>query len=383
MKVLVYVSKQVAKAAQNTLFIASLKKTLGHEITFTECPKWGMRSKTLRNYQLIHVFGCTDFHAAMLIRKAYSLRIPTLLSPLGDLHTWNPANTTIRHLFYIKRMLQRCAAIHVTSLWEQRTMENNIHLSRLFLVKNPATTAAISPEECGKMIFHLYHKVLDSNVYPLVDDDILFALGNLLQAAVDDDMLITPEWKAETRHEVMSLTERQWRLLQLYAHDENVESLFQSGITALNIERQTININEIERFDNLFELYQGTIPVDKLLWGSLLLKDKLNTILIPDDKEERKLCYYFLNLKHLVTEQKVSIRHLIELYRLLRFSNFDEDRLATILKELSILVFAARIISLLQYLFNLPDGFCPFKGRDDRQTQNLLQYITKTNTKLS
>ena len=99
----------------------------------------------------------------------------------------------------------------------------------------------------------------------------------------------------------------------------------------------------------------------------------------PRNEKEQRLCVIFLNVKHLYDKNRLNRRHLAELHNTIRFEEYDEYSLESMLTDLGILKFASRIMAILQESYLLPPGYQPLAARRDRQTNAIKKKLFKSN----
>ena len=78
-----------------------------------------------------------------------------------------------------------------------------------------------------------------------------------------------------------------------------------------------------------------------------------------------------LNVKHEIVHNSISQRHLIELYKALKTTYYDEDTLNVILLRMGALQDTARLMQLLKDYYNLEEGFMPMEPLDDDITRKI------------
>ena len=84
-----------------------------------------------------------------------------------------------------------------------------------------------------------------------------------------------------------------------------------------------------------------------------------------------------LNIRYHLRANTLSMRHIADLYDVIRYEDYDEDRLVKVLKRVRTNKLATRLLQLeTEYLY-LTEGFLPLPPLDDNGTQairNILLY---------
>ena len=84
-----------------------------------------------------------------------------------------------------------------------------------------------------------------------------------------------------------------------------------------------------------------------------------------------------LNIRSMLRQKTISMRHLLDFYREIRYQSYDEEELSLMLKQLGYYKFASRLIFILQDVIGLTEGFTPIEPTDDHETDQLRKKITK------
>jgi hypothetical protein len=74
----------------------------------------------------------------------------------------------------------------------------------------------------------------------------------------------------------------------------------------------------------------------------------------------------------------MSVRHLADLYEVIKYLDYDEDRLVTITKELKMRKFLRRMLQVLADKVYLEEGFQPDGPVNDRTTRKIESRIFST-----
>jgi hypothetical protein len=115
----------------------------------------------------------------------------------------------------------------------------------------------------------------------------------------------------------------------------------------------------------------------RLYSKSRILGRKIDDLTSDQGDEEKQICIMIHNIKFEIRKGVVSFRHLIDLYKAIKFKDYDEDKLADILKQTHIFKFASRIVFILKDVIGLTEGYMPIPATDDKTTDKLRKIITK------
>lgn len=84
-----------------------------------------------------------------------------------------------------------------------------------------------------------------------------------------------------------------------------------------------------------------------------------------------KIIKMFVNVRYEIVHNTISQRHLVELYRELKTTDYDEDTVNVILQRMGIFPDTARLMQLLKDFYMLEEGFMPMYPLDDSVTKNI------------
>ena len=149
------------------------------------------------------------------------------------------------------------------------------------------------------------------------------------------------------------------------------------GLVRLQHPLPDISIEHIDRFPTSLSIPTGHLEREQVFTGSLFTRNCLDDFTEEDGETERMICTMMLNLKYEISHRNVSMRHLIDLFELIRFENYNEDGLTKMLRHLRIKKFASRLLFVMKDILGLTEGFMPIEAVDDKVTDRLRKLITK------
>lgn len=334
--------------------------------------------ETLSSFSLLHVFGCWDRSAAHLLLKAEAHNLPAVYSPLGGLQPWIlKRQSGVRSISWQKQMTQRASAVHLCGKLEAETFGKLGWNKRIAIIKNPIFTAEITPEEMARQMKALYRKVQDSNATRLLTAQAQQVIGPLLQLGVDEFVLRKKQHCEELKQNALLLTEEDWRMISIYASDEQVFDIISNGLARLSLDITLTSVDELERFPRKQKYAIGPLKGDTLLSRNILMKGKVHDYVSNDEVNEKMFCIQVANLKYEMEHHSAPLLHLVDIYRTLRFCDMDEVRVLEILNIMGMETFASHLMTIERIVLGLTEGFMPINQKEDKQSSNLLKIITK------
>lgn len=330
------------------------------------------------DYDLIHIFGCWSISACQLAGKAYAQRTPYVLTPLGTLQPWENERHRRTLLYKHQHILtNRASAVHVCGQLEQTTFQKLEWNHRIALIKNPVLTSLSTFEDTAALLLRLYRKVIDSNARILINHDTQQLLGMLLQIGLDEMALNDANHRKEVAESLSQLSDEQWRRTLIYAAEERVTDILFTALQRLGIDRPSIDIASVDRFESKIAYTKGNLRSDVLLSRNLLLRNKVKDVFTEHGKTEQGVCLQLLNFHYELSRHTAPLLHLANIYHTMRYTDMDEDDVSNMTKELDISDFGEHLMAILNDFLGLTEGFMPFSIRDDRQSQRLSTAITK------
>lgn len=328
---------------------------------------------------IIHIHGCWDRSLWDVTQIAKAADVPLVLSPHGALE---PA---ILKTFFLTRRLPRLVAYQYRTalnadvlLSSTKTEEENLRdllwNRHIAVIPDPRLTPGVNYGEVSESLLALYRKTIDSTChYRSLEETEKEVVKALLRegTAHTDEPVQTPE---ETVAAMLQLSDKAWRKLLIIAHDNHVENTFSDGAVRLGIKIPMIDMQHIDRFDHLTKDVPTTLPTDKLLYLNPLQKSKLNDI---EDAKVKRLVILLLNTRHLVGKEDVNLGHLAQLYKYMKYENYDEDIFTESLKPFRLKSFVERTEMVLNHFFGLTEGFMPIPACTLKQAQPLIDKTTK------
>jgi hypothetical protein len=232
----------------------------------------------------------------------------------------------------------------------------------------------ISYEQMAKTMLVFYQKVIDSRYFKLMTAVEKEAVSSLLRIGKEKNMIRNPL----TSEQILNLRDInpiQWRRIMLYADDEYIRNIIDEGISRMQLTIPTIDAASIDRFTRRKKKSSEPLERKELLSKKSSLKDKLKWETEGVDEVIKTICIMLLNIKFHLQKRTLSMYHLTELYEVLKYEDYDEDKLQEVLKYMKIKDLASRLIQVLSETVLLEEGFMPLAPLDDKKTHRIKQLI--------
>ena len=313
-----------------------------------------------QHYDILHIHGCWSVQYAKAVSYARQLGTRITISPHGELEPWILKNRQWQEkmpktLLYQRQTIQDAYAVIVMGTMERQSLEKLGWNPRIETIRNTLITHSITPAEMTSQLMRVYRKVMDSDVYHLMNDNTRHALLLLLKAASSQH----PQWLHG--EEFPQLSRDEWRQLFIYGRHEQLDRVIIQGVRVLGIKEPLIDVSDVQSY--FPESYQSVKTIAESIGNKFV-------------NENKRLLATFKFLHRMQTAQQMSMAHLIELTREIREHDIDEEQLAEILEEEKLLVFVQRLMAVLGSFGLLEEGMMPVEELDDKQAERISQNIT-------
>ena len=329
------------------------------------------------NPDIIHIHGCWNLSAYRVQHWATLRRHAVVLSLHNDMQPWRVRRHFWLHklpllILYQRQAIKSADAIHVFSHSEYQRMERMKWNTRLALVRNSTLSEQYSTEQMTDEWMAFYQKVIDSNSFRLMTDKDRALESEMLHYAITNNTVTTaPVIPADSMRKIL-----------IHASDEGILDIVRKGAALMQQNTDALVIDHIERFPQQLKKETGTLENEKIMPKRRLMKTKFHN-LQQDEKPsdtEQQLIVMLINIQHELKHRRLPRRHLMEFYQMLRFTEYDEDKLQRMAKQLNIQKFAARLMQILHETFYLEEGFMPIPPVDDKRTNKLRKSLLQSNT---
>lgn len=339
---------------------------------------------------IIHIHSLSNIWAWIVFRWAMEERRPVVLSTYKYFFDWNFSHRYLSiklpaMLFAFRKMLKGTVAIHAVTEQEKVKMNRlpfvgeSLDNKIVFIPSSSMSGSGIDCTIVSSMMVNLYRQVADSKPFWLMTDDDIRIENSLLQygaCLADSDkygMKLSDAF-GRISEELHNLPKEDHRRIQLHCYDQGVLPLFAIAVQSWNPDYKILDPDKIARFTKpqkieYLETTRAWIRVSRT-------KQMFDSY--PQSRVEKKICIMLLNVKHLIDKRKLSRKNLADLYSVLRFEEYDEYKLESMLDDIGMKKFASRIFCVMNATMNLSEGFIPFEMKNDRKTKNILINLFKS-----
>lgn len=320
--------------------------------------------------KVVIIDGCRSLKAWRTARRCRRLDKPYILAPRRQLEPWHIARCPLRRLPLLlvqHSLIRNAKAIRAVTEQERR----NLLRLTVFGVANSdvaepwnanvVAVGARSPlsypvARQEYSLDNLLRKVVDTHPFLCMSPDETAAENRLLRVAIDsrhgnNDTMSTRDLPA--------VSDETLRKIRLHAIDEGVAHLIDGTAEAATI----------DRFAKTTKKNTSPLTRDSALTMPLHLEE------VSDEEkataDDTLVCTMLLNLRFEIRRGTASKRHLTDVYELLRYTDYDEDRVARMLGRLHMQRFTRRLLAILDDALGLTEGFMPLPPLDDDGTRRL------------
>ena len=327
---------------------------------------------------IVHIHGCLSLQSSLFMKMCEKHNIPVLLTTGKRFSPWHVreglmAKHILRYLFYQHHMLREACAIHVLNWQENRTLMN-IGLLPAFkskksvngnvsVVHNYNVKPDMSVVTMAQNMLRLYGKVADSNPFMLMSENDCRCEDLLLCAGIASeglDFIITEANIAL----LSSLRQESIRYIILHSKDEGIYHYVVKGAERFGLTLPVIETETLERFKS----HYACMPVEP--GEDSFIMEQIN-----DDETltsaERDVCKAIINTWRKYRRRCLSRADMASLYRLLRFTDYDEVVLSHALKRIRYQKRAARLLDVLGKRYGLDEGFMFMPPLNDKVTTRM------------
>jgi len=333
------------------------------------------------NPDIIHIHACWDYLAAKRAQWAVKKGYAVVLSTHGGLNEPIRSNEQrirkfIKQMMYQQKTVHQVDAMLVTNEKERQMALTLGWQKRIDVIPNSLLNSSISASEMAEQTILYYNKVLDTRyqvAMSSMENDAVYSLLHVGLARETTHNLLPSDQLLNLR----SLNPAQWRRILLYSDDENIREIIDDAISRLQLNAPNIETSTIQRFALVLPKERNPLNQQKIVGTKPLTRQRLNDNINSDETIVRTIAIMLANAHQLDRKQTLSMRHLADLYTMIKYNDYDEDRLAEVLRHMRIYRFSRRIIQLLVDKLHLEEGFRPFSPLAD----NGLKAIIKRNFK--
>ena len=310
------------------------------------------------HYDLLHIHGCWSRQAWTVARLALKKGSRLVFSPEGQLQPWVMKNDywkekLLKRLLYQRWIANNAYAVIVQGKMEEECLRQLGWNTRLIIIRNPEITNTITYQEAERQQQQVYRKVMNSNPLELMTVSTRQMLRLFIKAGITGDK----RWIDE---DLTTIEPNEWHKVLCFGYQEGVMDFVKRGIRVLNYDLPDFDVSKEEYF--VPDTYEELKSIEQSIGSSFV-------------SENDRLLATFRYLRKLWQRRHLTIAHLAELDKELRFHECNEERLREDLQERGLMKFASRLMQLMNELTGLTEGFMPIYPLNDRLTRQMRKAI--------
>ena len=379
MKILFYIARQTLGEPLTQQFAEVLQAAVGRQETVAAATTSAqfMEDVAQAAPDIVHFVGCPEGSEQRIMAEAIRRKLPVVVSTLSRLMPWCRGAGFSGRL----KTAQQADALHAWSLLEEAEMRKLSGLERIQMVANSVVTHTVTPEQMASRMITFYQKVIDSNTFRLMNATEKEAETLLLRKSMERDEY-SYHLSADDISLLQGLSEDSWRKIIIHATDEDILPLLRQAAEELQLDGINTPTDSVKRFPQKIRKPQGELSTTELIAKNHLTKTVFDNLRVDEKPSplEMEISVLLYNMHHLLTGgQPLSRHHLVQAYTLLRFNDYDEDKLSRMLSRLKLDRFAARLLCVLDDTFVMGEGFSPLQPLDDKATDRMRQTLADLN----
>ena len=284
-----------------------------------------------------------------------------------------PTEKLLKRITFQKTMLEAAEGVLATSREEGESLRKLGWQDRIGIVPSAILDSTITATEMAAAILKFYTKVIDTRYRRLMTSSEREAVCSLLRIGTAPDTDNAPI-AGDRMRTLRTLNAAQWQRVMLLCHDEDIRHLADKATAHLLLHVPNINIAEIDRFPTPLKKARGPLATDHLLDQN---KERSQQLARLTAKEPllRRIFTAIENIQYHHRRNELSLHHLADMFALLRYEDYDEDRFDYIARTMSSYKQAGRVLQVLATYFNLEEGFMPIMPCNDKATQRIIAQI--------
>lgn len=383
MKILHYIDRTDDNLSATSHFVTMLTEKMSQAVENKVISKTTSISellKILKQYtpDVVTIHACWSMKAALVNWICRKKGFAVVTAPHHGLMA-NQLNTQFwkqklpRILLYQWTAIRKSYAVIATTTNELNELRELGWRKRIILVRNPyaVDTLHSTEEESAECMRMLYQKIVDTNAYLHLTDfeEQAFCLMLYTSTISDSGMTIkdSPELQAtltdEHRQQFSRLSQMEWQHILLASKDRGVEREIKEGARLLSLTSPIDDVVVPARFPAKHKRFiRVNMKARKLLSG------------ISETSVEYRLSMCLSNLSRCLQNHQCESdsyriwKEISMLYAMLRFADYDEEKLSALFGKMKLTGFARRMMHILQETMYLTRGFMPVAPLNDKKT---------------
>ncbi len=344
--------------------------------------------------EIIHIHACWNLSAYRVQQWAEKHHKAVVLSLHNHMQSWHVSHHLLFHklpllIIYQRKAIKNADAVLSSTETEMKRMVKIGWNVRNAMIRNALMSGSLTPDRMGTQLQALYQKVIDSNSFKLMTREDRELENKMLQASFHQHTAGEAVAQQQPNNDELPMTAEDMdrlRRIMIHSNNEGILSEIEAGAARLHIQLPDVKNDISEQAVDLFppRLPKSVKPIErqKTIMKSRRKKTAMTHIMIDEKptETERQICFMLLNVKQELRLKTLSRRHLTELYRAIRFTEYDEDMILRMFKQLGIRKFAARMLQIMKETYLLDEGFMPISPLNDKKTEAIRKQLSTINT---
>lgn len=383
MRILHFIQKPNRNNAITLAYTAPLVEQMSQEAE-VRVAKGGLRDflRAKKGFRpdVVHIHAMWSVQAWLVMKLCGKERIPVVVSMGNGFLPWHIKHAFWREkiwkmLFFQHKMIRLAAAVHVRDNQQKRCILSNGWLmekeaksawnTRIAQINDIAPNRN-SKERMTSEMLALYVKVINSNPFVYMPKEEVQAVNTLLSVGLYKGVELGLMSKEE-KSRLATMIDHNWQRMALHAADEGVFDILKEGAWRVGQTSVITDFKSIPRFRAIHS--KALEPLEDVMSTNYKRKAERLRRNYQSFEVERSIVLMLLEIKRELKHGTLSKLHLLELYKALKYKDYNESTLLLIAKRQHLLRFLRRLLGILVEAFSLEEGFCPTKTKNDRKTK--------------
>lgn len=314
---------------------------------------------------IMNIHGCWHNSDAIAARIATKNGIRIVITPHGQLEPWiikqNYWKSKLpRIITYQRNIIKRAYAVIVMGRMETGCVQRLKWNQRTETVLNSLITEAITANEMAAQTAAIYNKVMDSNVYELLDDDIQFAFASLIKAGISGDQ----RWLTDEEYNsCKDINIVNWRRILIYAHHTMLSETILNGAQVINVPVPDIRPAAISCY--LPQTKEGQKTTEQRMKKS------------SSDSDTTAFIEWIKALHKQFRWSRITISDVVNTAVKLRKMDADEKEIMETLDDKRLGKFVSSLMQVMRDFTRLEEGFMIAKPKKNRRTKRIESMIIR------
>lgn len=315
------------------------------------------------NPDVLHFHCCWSRMTSNLItwndrfyKRPYILSTHKMLMPW---HNQCSLRRKVESKWYMDNVINTADAI-VTDSVQEANIQSSRHITT---IPNSLYAYNYSDEQMQHDYYQLLIALSNSKPYLFMSEEERRLEASLLRSAVSHTGRRDANRESDGQNEIEY--NDSYRRIALHAYYEGTLNMLRPYLPSEAIEKADksphYSYNTNKNTDSLYSL------------RALTMKQAMESVKEEEagTEDEKEVAKQIANVQYEIVHNIISQRHLIELFKTLRYTDYNEDTLNVMLQRLGNYQDAARIMQLMKDYYGLEEGFMPMEPLNDKITQQI------------